>query len=201
MRSIAPFFPSTAHFGRPGHLRSSFWVALAAMLVMATALAPFLSAPPSPPAGQPAPTEENIWRLLEHDAPAYGLDPRFVFALVKAESRFDPYAFNLGARGLLQIRPDAWYDTSDESFHEAWNWEKNTRAALKYLAWCRDYLNRRQAFSLPLLAACYHYGVGEVSDADFQIKNLPRPKNAIYRELFAGNVAPVPAPGAATSSK
>jgi soluble lytic murein transglycosylase-like protein len=194
MRKFSHLSATTGRFGRPGHIGLSFWFVLVALLTIATALVPFLSGPPTPPAGQLAPTAANVWHLLEREAPAYGLDPRFVYALVQAESRFDPYAFNLGARGLFQIRPDAWYDMSEEPFREAWNWEKNTRTALKYLAWCRDYLNRHQAFSLPLLAACYHYGVGEVSDADFQIKNLPRPKNAIYRELFAGNAAPIKPP-------
>jgi len=174
--------------------RTSFWLAWVLALVAAVFIAPWFSAPPAPPPGQLPPTPANIWHLLLAAAPSYGIDPRFAYALAMAESSLDPYAFNHGARGLLQLRPAAWETVSDEPFHEAWNWEKNTRASLAYLAWCQNFLTQHHALSPPLLAACYHFGPDAVSAANFDLQNLPHAPNDIYRQLFAGDRAPVPAP-------
>jgi hypothetical protein len=178
----------------------SFWAALAIALSAGLVLAPLVSPPPAPPPGQPPPTPENVWSLLARTAPADGVDPRFAYAIAMAESNLDPHAFDRGARGLMQMRLDAWESVSSEPFREAWNWEKNAGAALKYLASCRDFLTEHHAYSSGLLAACYHYGPQAVADADFQIANLPRPHNSLYRQLFNGDAAPVPPPSDAAAS-
>ena len=178
----------------------SFWAALGIALGVAVILAPLVSAPPAPPPGQSLPTPENVWHLLLQAAPANGVDPHFAYAIAMAESNLDPHAFDRGARGLMQMRLDAWESVSNEPFREAWNWEKNADAALKYLGQCRNFLMDHHAYSTGLLAACYHYGPQAVADADFQIAHLPRPRNSLYRQLFNGDAAPVPPPGDTSAS-
>ena len=172
----------------------SFWLVWVAALLAAAVVAPWLSSPPAPPPGQPPPTAQNVWHFMQATAPGYGVDARFAYALAVGESGLDPYAFNHGARGLLQLRPAAWAAVSDEPFHEAWNWEKNACAALAYLAWCRDGLVKHQAFSPALLAACYHFGPDAAAAANYDLHNLPRPPNEVYRKLFNGNPYPVTTP-------
>ena len=44
--------------------------------------------------------------IVTHEATAYGVDPLWLFALIRQESRFDPTATSLaGARGLTQVMP------------------------------------------------------------------------------------------------
>ena len=136
----------------------------------------------------------NVWHFLQVTAPSYGVDARFAYALAVGESGLDPYAFDHGARGLMQIRAGAWAAVSDEPFHAAWDWQKNARAALAYLARCHDDLVKHEAFSPGLLAASYHFGPEAVAAANYDLHNLPRPPNDVYRKIFSGNPTPVAAP-------
>jgi hypothetical protein len=172
----------------------SFWFAWVAALLAAGVIAPWFSSPPTPPPGQPAPTAQNVWRFLQATAPKYGVDARFAYTLAVGESGLDPYAFNHGARGLMQMRPEAWAAVSNEPFHVAWDWEKNTRAALAYLASCRDELAKHGAVSPALLAASYHFGPDAVAAAGYELRNLPRAPNDVYRKIFKGDLYPVAAP-------
>ena len=173
----------------------SFWFAWVAALLAAAMVAPWFSSPPAPPTGQLPPTAQNVWRFVQATAPRYGVDARFAYALAVGESGLDPYAFNHGARGLMQLRPEAWAAVSNEPFHAAWDWEKNTRAALAYLAWCRGELAKHGAVSPALLAASYHFGPDAVAEAGYALRNLPRPPNDVYRKIFGGDPNPVAAPG------
>ena len=52
--------------------------------------------------------------IVEEEARAQGVDPALVYAVMKAESNFDPDATShAGARGLMQITPDTfdWLQT------------------------------------------------------------------------------------------
>lgn len=140
-------------------------------------------------------TREAVWAAIKPLAERYRMDPAFIFALVAAESNFDPTARNGEARGLMQIKPAAWQTVSREPYEPAvWEWRKNLEAGVDYLAWCRSYLHRKEKFSYPVLLASFHYGIDYVEQRDFSLRRLAPPDNAIYRELWAGNLAPVPPP-------
>lgn len=149
-------------------------------------------AAPSPP-----PTRAEIWAAIQPPAARYRIDPAFIYALVAAESNFDPGARNGDARGLLQLKPRAWAAVSREPYEPAvWDWRANLAAGIDYLAFCRSYLHRQPdvEFSYPLLLAAFHYGLDYVRERRFDVRRLECPDNAIYRELWQGQLTPVAPP-------
>lgn len=144
---------------------------------------------------EPPPTRAEIWTAILPRAARYRIDPAFIYALVAAESNFDPRAQNGSARGLLQIKPAAWAAVSTVPYEPAvWNWRTNLEVGIDYLAYSRSYLHRKTTFSYPLLLAAFHYGLDYVEDRNFNIGRIAVPDNAIYRRLWAGDLAPVPVP-------
>ncbi|MEO8866349.1 MAG: transglycosylase SLT domain-containing protein [Opitutaceae bacterium] len=131
-------------------------------------------------------------------AKRYRLDPAFIYALVAAESNFNPSVRNGSARGLMQIKPAAWQAVSTLPYERAvWNWRRNLEVGVDYLAYSRAYLHKKTTFSYPLLLGAFHYGLDYVEDRNFDLRRIPVPDNAIYRQLWSGNLAPVPPPEAA----
>jgi soluble lytic murein transglycosylase-like protein len=148
------------------------------------------SAPPPDPA-----TRESVWAAIQPAAARYRMDPAFIFALVAAESNFDPLARNGEARGLLQLKPAAWREVSREPYEPAvWDWRKNLAAGIDYLAWCRSYLHRKGRFSYPHLLAAFHYGMDDVERRDFDLRGIAVPDHPVYRELWQGRLTPVAPP-------
>ena len=138
-------------------------------------------------------TREAVWAAIHPYAARYRLEPAFIYALVAAESNFDPSARNGAARGLLQLKPAAWRSVSREPYEPAvWDWRKNLAAGMDYLAWCRNQLPARRKFSYPLLLASFHYGIDYVEQRDFDLARITPPDNPVYRELWRGNLAPLP---------
>lgn len=140
-------------------------------------------------------SQERLWREIQPLAREYRFDPGFIWAIAFAESTFNPDASNGEATGLFQIRPIAWKEVREDSFGNARDWRKNLAAAVAYMDYCRRFLERHDRFSYPLMAASYRYGIGTVQRAGFRIENLPTPRNATYRRIFAGDINPVPPPG------
>ncbi len=134
---------------------------------------------------------EEVWQFIEEHAPRAGLDPQFVYALAWAESSLDPRAESPVARGLMQLTRIAWEEVSDQPYRLAWKWQVNLQVGLDYLVFCRDFLQRHDRFSYPLLAAAYRYGPYHVKNHGFDINALQTPKNEIYQAIFAGHVRPV----------
>jgi soluble lytic murein transglycosylase-like protein len=123
------------------------------------------------------------------------MSPEFVYALVAAESNFDPAAHNGEARGLFQLKPRAWRAVSAVPYEPAvWVWRTNLQVGTDYLAYSRSYLHRKNVFSYPLLLAAFHYGLDYVEERGFDIGRIPTPASPIYRELWSGNLAPVAPP-------
>jgi soluble lytic murein transglycosylase-like protein len=144
---------------------------------------------------EPPPTRTEIWAAIQPLAQRYRLEPAFIYALVAAESNFDPQARNGDARGLLQVKPAAWRTVSTAPYEPAvWHWRGNLQAGVDYLAYSRAYLHRKTTFSYPLLLASFHYGLEYVEERDFRVDRIPIPENRIYRELWSGNLTPVPPP-------
>lgn len=143
----------------------------------------------------PRPARTEIWAFIESRAAHYRLEPAFVYALVAAESNFDPRARNGEACGLLQIKPVAWREVSTAPFEPGvWDWRTNLEVGIDYLAFTRAYLHRKNVFSYPLLLAAFHYGIEQVENRGFDVRQVTIPKNEIYRQLWAGSLAPIPPP-------
>ena len=137
-------------------------------------------------------TREQLWQAIQPLAERYRMEPAFIYALVAAESNFDPGARNGDARGLLQLKPVAWRTVSTDPYEPTvWEWRRNLETGVDYLAWCRSTLHQRQKFSYPLLLACFHHGIAYVQERDFDLHRIDPPDNPIYRELWSGNLSPV----------
>ena len=146
-------------------------------------------------AAAPPPSRVEIWAAIQPLAERYRMDPAFIYALVAAESNFDPRAHNGEARGLLQLTPHAWRTVSSAPYGPSvWNWRTNLEAGVDYLAYSRSYLHKKTTFSYPLLLAAFHYGLDYVEARRFDVSRVPVPASPIYQELWRGNLAPVPAP-------
>jgi len=115
------------------------------------------------------------------------MDPAFIYALVAAESNFDPAPGTARRGGCCKSSPGPGATVSREPYEPTvWTWRQNLSAGVDYLAWCRSELHRRQKFSYPLLLASFHYGIDYVAARDFDLRRLDPPDNAIYRELWRG---------------
>src|SRR2546430_460762 len=134
------------------------------------------------------PTRAEIWAAIQPRAQRYRLEPEFIYALVAAESNFDPRARHGDARGLLQIKPAAWREVSRQPYEPAvWDWRVNLEVGVDYLAFSRSYLHQKTTYSDGLLLAAFHYGLEYVEERRFDLSRVPVPDNAIYRELWRGN--------------
>lgn len=165
------------------------------MLCLASACGRRTAAPSAAAPSIAPPTRAEIWAAIQPLAERYRMEPAFIYALVAAESNFDARARSGDSRGLLQLKPRAWRAVSSLPYEPAvWNWRANLEAGVDYLAYSRSYLHKKTTFSYPLLLAAFHYGLDYVEDRKFDVSSLPVPDSRIYRELWRGNLAPVPVP-------
>jgi soluble lytic murein transglycosylase-like protein len=141
------------------------------------------------------PSRAEIWAAIQPLAQRYQLSPEFVYAVVAAESNFDPRAQNGDACGLMQLKPAAWRSVSTMPYQPTvWQWRKNLEVGIDYLAYVRSALHQKTTFSYPVLLASFHYGLPYVEARGFDVDRISVPDNAIYRELWSGNLAPVAPP-------
>ncbi len=185
-----PWFNSEAvGFSSPRTLRAFPWLVWLALCVsLAACSRPVVEAPP---------TKEEIWAAIQPQAARYRFDPVLIYALVAAESDFDPRARNGEARGLLQLKPAAWAQVSAAPYEPTvWSWRANLEAGIDYLAFTRSALQRRSegAFSDALLLAAFHHGLEYVEARGFEVGRLECPDHPIYRELWAGRLPSIPLP-------
>ncbi len=144
------------------------------------------------------PTRAEIWAAIH-------LKPRVIVLILRSftrwsrfESNFDPRACNGEACGLLQLKSSAWAAVSSIPFElSVWDWRANLEAGIAHLAFCRSTCNRQPGveFSYPLLLAAFHYGLDYVEERRFDVRRLECPDNAVYRELWRGQLTPIAPPG------
>ena len=140
-------------------------------------------------------TRETVWAAIQPLAQHHHLASTVIYALVAVESNFDPMARHGEARGLMQLKPEAWRTVSREPYEpNVWAWRQNLAVGVDYLAWCRSNLPQNQKFSYPVLLAVYLYGLDYVAARDFNLNKLDPPDSALGRELWRGNLTPLPPP-------
>lgn len=133
---------------------------------------------------------DRVWAQAEKEGERSGLEPAFIYAICVAESSLNAHARAGRARGLMQMTPVAWKEVEAGSFGGAFSWRRNMRAGVDYLLFCRELLPEPYRNSYAHLAASYRYGPYKVRAAAGDLSQLPRPKNLIYQELFAGDLQP-----------
>jgi soluble lytic murein transglycosylase-like protein len=98
----------------------------------------------------------RILAIVDRLAPQYGIHPGLAFAVIRAESNFDPQAISLkNAQGLMQLIPE-----TAERFQvrKPFDPEQNIRGGLAYLRWLLAYYQGEVALAL----AAYNAGEGTV---------------------------------------
>ena len=103
------------------------------------------------------PAQRKVVELLRKLAPEYGINPRLAFAVIRAESNFDPAAVsNKNAQGLMQLIPET---SARFNVTKPFDPEQNIRGGLSYLRWLLAYFKGQ----VPLVAAAYNAGEGAVN--------------------------------------
>jgi hypothetical protein len=103
------------------------------------------------------PAQRKVLDMLARLAPEYGIHPRLAFAVIRAESNFDPAAVSAkNAQGLMQLIPET---SARFNVTRPFDPEQNIRGGLSYLRWLLAYFKGR----VPLVAAAYNAGEGTVN--------------------------------------
>jgi soluble lytic murein transglycosylase-like protein len=106
---------------------------------------------------RPAPSDTRWGRLVNRLAPKYGIAPRLAYAVMRAESNFDPNAVSpRNALGLMQLLPDT---ALRFRVSRPFDPEQNVRGGLAYLRWLLAYFKG----DVTLVAAAYNAGEGAVN--------------------------------------
>lgn len=134
----------------------------------------------------------EVWTFVESQAIRKKLNPEFVYSIILAESSLNAYANSGYARGMMQLSQPAWKTVRNLPYDRAYDWRENVTAGIDYLHYLRQFLERHEKFSYRRLAAAYRYGPNHLKRRKFSMKKMPKPKNDIYKILFAGEVLPAP---------
>ena len=112
----------------------------------------------------------------------HNLDPRFLAAIVKVESSFDPYCLSsAGAMGLGQLMP---FNLRPLGVANAWDPMQNLHGSAKML---RQNLNNyaRQPNGTLLAVAAYHAGGGAVRRAGYQVPPKASTQKYVWKVYYA----------------
>lgn len=126
------------------------------------------------------------------EAAKYGMDPVWLLAVIRQESRFDPNArSSSNAIGLMQIIPSTGQWIAERlgagGFKEASLYDVDTNIA--FGTWYFDYLTKKFGGNYILATAAYNGGPGNVgrwierfgaSDIDLFIERIPRDETRSY---------------------
>ena len=109
------------------------------------------------PLAAATPAQRKVVELLSRLAPEYGVHPRLAFAVIRAESNFDPAAVSpKNAQGLMQLIPET---SARFNVAKPLDPEQNIRGGLAYLRWLLAYFKG----NVQLVAAAYNAGEGTVN--------------------------------------
>lgn len=101
--------------------------------------------------------QEKVFGLVRKLAPEYGISPRLVMAVIRAESNFQPSAVSpKNAQGLMQLIPET---SARFNVKKPFDPEQNIRGGLSYLRWLLAYFEGNVA----LVVAAYNAGEGAVN--------------------------------------
>jgi hypothetical protein len=115
-------------------------------------------------------------------AQAHNLDPRFLAAVVKVESSFDPYCLSsAGAMGLGQLMP---FNLRPLGVGNAWDPMQNLHGSAKMLRRNLDTYARQPNGTL-LAVAAYHAGVGAVNRAGRQVPPRASTQKYVWKVYYA----------------
>lgn len=104
-----------------------------------------------------SPAQQKIFGLVNKLAPEYGIHPRLVMAIIRAESNFEPTAVSpKNAQGLMQLIPET---SLRFNVKKPFDPEQNIRGGLAYLRWLLAYFEG----DVVLVAAAYNAGEGAVN--------------------------------------
>ena len=98
----------------------------------------------------------DLAALVRYWSGVYNLDPNMVFAIIRAESNFNPHAVSkAGAQGLMQLMPGT---AAEMRVTNAFDPEQNVAGGTQYLAKMMELFNDNTELSL----AAYNAGPGAV---------------------------------------
>lgn len=98
----------------------------------------------------------SILAIVDRLAPQYGIHPGLVFAVIRAESNFNPLALSeKNAQGLMQLIPET---AARFQVRKPFDPEQNIRGGLAYLRWLLAYFEG----NVTLAVAAYNAGEGTV---------------------------------------
>lgn len=104
-----------------------------------------------------SPSQEKVFELVRKLAPEYGVSPRLVMAVIRAESNFEAAAVSpKNAQGLMQLIPET---SVRFNVKKPFDPEQNIRGGMSYLRWLLAYFQGDVA----LVAAAYNAGEGAVN--------------------------------------
>jgi len=98
----------------------------------------------------------KILAIVDRLAPQYGIHPGLAFAVIRAESNFNPLALSdKNAQGLMQLIPET---AARFQVRKPFDPEQNIRGGLAYLRWLLAYFEGNVSLTL----AAYNAGEGTV---------------------------------------
>lgn len=101
--------------------------------------------------------KKQIMAIVQRLAPKYGVHPGLAYAVIRAESNFDPQAVSpKNAQGLMQLIPET---AARFKVRQPLDPEQNIRGGLAYLRWLLAYFKG----DVPLVVAAYNAGEGAVN--------------------------------------
>ena len=104
--------------------------------------------------------------IVMENASEYQLDPWLVFAVMKAESKFDRRAESIvGASGLMQIMPEtAWWISSKLGKDITAEDLKRPDINIELGCWYLAYLGEEFSYNVPVTIAAYNAGHNRVNE-------------------------------------
>ena len=100
--------------------------------------------------------EKRVMTIVQRLAPQYGVHPGLAYAVIRAESNFNPLAVSQkNAQGLMQLIPAT---AARFRVKQPLDPEQNIRGGLSYLRWLLAYFKG----DVPLVVAAYNAGEGAV---------------------------------------